>query len=64
MSFDKALAESTLPERPDVENANNFLISARRNALESYMDDERLHSPKGLALCRPTDLKSVLCFSF
>ncbi len=32
--FDNALAESTLPERPDYERANDFLISARRSALE------------------------------
>ena len=32
--FDSALAESTLPERPDYERANDFLISARRSALE------------------------------
>jgi predicted nucleotidyltransferase len=31
--FDRALAETTLPERPDYERANTFLIQARRAAL-------------------------------
>ena len=31
--FDKALGETKLPERPDYEKANDFLIQARRAAL-------------------------------
>jgi hypothetical protein len=31
--FDKALKETNLPERPDYEKANEFLIKARRAAL-------------------------------
>jgi len=31
--FDKALEETTLPERPDYEKANDFLIKARHAAL-------------------------------
>ncbi len=31
--FDKALAETKLPERPDYEKANDFLIKARRAAM-------------------------------
>lgn len=31
--FDKALEETTLPERPDYEKANDFLVKARRAAL-------------------------------
>ena len=31
--FDKALEETKLPERPDYEKANDFLIKARRAAL-------------------------------
>ena len=31
--FDKALRETKLPERPDYEKANEFLIKARRAAL-------------------------------
>lgn len=32
--FDKALAASTLPDRPDYEKANAFLVKARRAAIE------------------------------
>jgi hypothetical protein len=32
--FDQALEESTLPERPDYEKANAFLMKARRAAVE------------------------------
>lgn len=32
--FDRALAESSLPERPDYEKANDFLVRARRVAME------------------------------
>ncbi|GAB5442099.1 MAG: nucleotidyltransferase domain-containing protein [Fuerstiella sp.] len=32
--FDKALAKSTLPDRPDYEKANAFLVKARRAAIE------------------------------
>jgi predicted nucleotidyltransferase len=32
--FDKALERTTLPERPDYEKANEFLVKARRAALE------------------------------
>lgn len=28
--FERALAETTLPERPDYEEANRFLVKARR----------------------------------
>ena len=31
--FDKALGETKLPERPDYERANDFLIKARRAAI-------------------------------
>lgn len=31
--FDRALSETKLPERPDYERANAFLIQARRRAL-------------------------------
>ena len=33
--FDKALADTKLPERPDYEKANDFLVKARRAALEN-----------------------------
>ena len=33
--FDKALGETSLPERPDYEMANEFLVKARRIAFES-----------------------------
>jgi hypothetical protein len=32
--FDRALEQTTLPERPDYERANEFLLKARREALE------------------------------
>lgn len=35
--FDKALEETTLPERPDYEKANDYLIKARRAALEEEL---------------------------
>ncbi|MGE0609453.1 MAG: nucleotidyltransferase domain-containing protein [Pirellulales bacterium] len=35
--FDAALAETGLPERPDYERANKFLIVARRRALEESL---------------------------
>ena len=35
--FDRALAETKLPERPDYERANAFLISARRRALSDSL---------------------------
>ena len=31
--FDKALNETRLPERPDYEKANEFLVKARRSAM-------------------------------
>jgi len=33
--FEKALVETKLPERPDYEAANRFLIKARREMVES-----------------------------
>ena len=33
--FDKALADTKLPERPDYEKSNDFLVKARRAALEN-----------------------------
>ena len=36
-SFDKALEVSTLPDRPDYEAANEFLVKARRAALEENL---------------------------
>ena len=35
--FDKALEETKLPERPDYEKANDFLIKARRAALSEEL---------------------------
>lgn len=35
--FDRALAATTLPERPDYERANEFLVRARRRALEEHL---------------------------
>ncbi len=35
--FDKALGETELPERPDYEKANDFLIKARRAALSEEL---------------------------
>lgn len=35
--FDQALAETNLPERPDYERANEFLIKARRAAVEKEL---------------------------
>ena len=35
--FDTALAESCLPERPDYERANAFLVKARRLAMEQEL---------------------------
>jgi hypothetical protein len=35
--FDAALSETKLPERPDYERANAFLIAARRRALEEEL---------------------------
>ena len=32
--FDQALKETSLPERPDNERANDFLVRARRSAVE------------------------------
>jgi len=32
--FDRAFAETKLPERPNYEKANQFLIAARRSAIE------------------------------
>jgi hypothetical protein len=32
--FDQALEETSLPERPDYERVNDFLISARRSAIQ------------------------------
>jgi hypothetical protein len=36
-TFDRALAESCLPERPDYERANEFLVRARRAAIEERL---------------------------
>ena len=33
--FERAMAETKLPERPDYEAANRFLIKARRRGLDS-----------------------------
>ena len=33
--FDRAFAETKLPERPNYEKANQFLIKARRSAIGS-----------------------------
>jgi hypothetical protein len=33
--FDAALQTTSLPERPDYERANAFLIKARRHAIEN-----------------------------
>jgi len=35
--FDKALGETKLPERPDYEKANDFLIKARQAALSEEL---------------------------
>ena len=35
--FDKAFEQTELPERPDYEHANNFLIKARRAALSETL---------------------------
>ena len=35
--FDRALADTELPERPDYERANEFLVKARRMALSDEM---------------------------
>lgn len=35
--FDKALEQTALPERPDYELANNFLINARRLAISAEL---------------------------
>ena len=35
--FDKALSGSKLPQRPDYEKANEFLIKARRAALSEQL---------------------------
>lgn len=32
--FEQALAESKLPERPNYERVNGFLVKARRNAVK------------------------------
>lgn len=37
--FDKSFEETKLPERPDYERANEFLIKARRSAAEESEDD-------------------------
>ncbi len=37
--FDKSFEETKLPERPDYERANEFLIKARRSAVEESEDD-------------------------
>ena len=34
-AFERALAETNLPERPDYEAANRFLIKARRERADS-----------------------------
>ncbi|MEM7807569.1 MAG: nucleotidyltransferase domain-containing protein, partial [Planctomycetota bacterium] len=36
--FDAAANESTLPERPDYERVNAFLVKARRDAVETVED--------------------------
>ena len=36
--FERALAETTLPERPDYEAANRFLIKARRDSAQPHYD--------------------------
>jgi uncharacterized protein len=33
--FDQALKETSLPERPDYERANDFLVRARRAAVDT-----------------------------
>jgi hypothetical protein len=33
--FDQALKETSLPERPDYERANDFLVRARRAAIDT-----------------------------
>jgi hypothetical protein len=33
--FERALAETKLPERPDYEPANEFLVKARRDMMKS-----------------------------
>jgi hypothetical protein len=35
--FDKALTETQLPERPDYERANDFLVKARQAALSKEL---------------------------
>jgi hypothetical protein len=35
--FDRAFQETALPERPDYERANEFLIKARRLAMEQEL---------------------------
>lgn len=42
--FEKALAETKLPERPDYEATNRFLVRARREA--AGQESERAESPK------------------
>jgi hypothetical protein len=37
--FDRAFEETELPERPDYERANEFLIKARRSAAGEGDDD-------------------------
>ena len=36
-TFDKAIQETKLPERPDYKKANDFLIQARRAALSEEL---------------------------
>ena len=41
--FERALAETKLPERPDYEAANRFLVKARREAVKSELSNHPLH---------------------
>ena len=37
LEFDEALAQTDLPERPDYQRANDFLVKARRLAIEQEL---------------------------
>ncbi len=46
--FERALAETKLPERPDYEAANRFLIKARQETVKLKSAKEKLKFPKAL----------------
>lgn len=58
--FDEALAGTTLPERPDYERVNRFLIDARRGAARMDAGSGGLRGTVAPAVIEPVERNSVL----